>query len=64
LRISGGVMPGRHLLEHRLGDRGHLGGGGADVDVGLEEDLDDADARQRLALDVLDVVDARGELRS
>ena len=52
---------GRHLLQHRLRERGDLGGGGADVDAGLEEDLDDADAGQRLALDVLDVVDASME---
>ena len=31
-----------------------------DVDVGLEEDLDDGDAVQRLRLDVLDVVDRGG----
>ncbi len=47
----------RKLLQHRLGDGGHLSRGGADVDARLEVDLDDAHPRQRLALDVLDVVD-------
>ncbi len=52
---------GRHLLQHRLRDRGHLGGGGADVGAGLEEDLHDAHAGQRLAFDMLDIVDGEGE---
>jgi len=30
---------GRHLLDQRLRDRGDLGVGGADIDVGLEEYL-------------------------
>ncbi len=47
----------RHRLEQGLRDRGDLGVGGADVDVGLEEDLDDAEAVVGIGLDVLDVVD-------
>ena len=47
----------RHLLEQGLRDRGDLGVGGADVDVRLEEDLDDADAVIGICHDVLDVVD-------
>ena len=35
---------GRKLLEQRLRDRGDLGVRGPDIDIGLEEDLDDADA--------------------
>jgi hypothetical protein len=63
LRISGGVAPGGNLLEQRLRDRGDLGVGGADIDVGLEEDLDDAEAVIGIGDDVLDVVD-RGRQRA
>ena len=48
---------GRHLLDQGLRNRGDLGVGGADVDVGLEEDLDDAEAVVGIGLDMLDVVD-------
>ena len=51
----------RHLLEQRLRDRRHLGVGGADIDVRLEEDLDDADAVIGIGDDVLDVVDRGGQ---
>jgi len=39
--------------------RHNLRVGGGDVDAGLEEDLDDADAGVGVGLDVLDVVDRR-----
>ena len=52
---------GRHLLEQRLRDRRDLRVGGANVDVRLEEDLDDADAVVGVGLDVLDVVDGGGQ---
>ena len=69
-RHGGGVViqdqrrsdAGRHLLQHRLGDRGHLGGGGADIHIGMEEYLDDADAGQRLAFDMVDVVHRQRKL--
>ena len=48
---------GRQLLQDGLRDRGDLSLRGVDVDGRLEKDLDHADARQRLRLDVLDVVD-------
>ena len=51
----------RHLLEQRLRDRGDLGVGGADIDIGLEEDLDDAEAVIGVRDDVLDVVDRGGQ---
>ena len=47
----------RHLLDQGLRNRGDLGVGGADVDVRLEENLDDADAVIGIRGDVLDVVD-------
>src|SRR3546814_550441 len=50
---------GRERLEDRLRDRRHLRVGGGDVDAGLEENLDDAEADQRGRFDVLDVVDRR-----
>ncbi len=53
--------PGRKLLEHGLRNGGYLRLGGRHVGPGLEEDLDDAAAVQRLALDVLDVADCRGQ---
>ena len=49
----------RHLLQHGLRERSDLRGRGADIGAGLEEDLDDADARQGLALDMFDIVDGR-----
>ena len=52
---------GRQLLQQRLRDRGDLRVGGADVDIGLEEDLDDADAVIGVGDDMLDVVDGRGQ---
>ncbi len=51
----------RHLLEKRLGDRRHLRVGGADIDARLKEDLDDAEAVIGIGLDVLDVIDRRGQ---
>ncbi len=53
--------PRRHLLQHGLRDRGDLRLGCGHVGSGLEEDLDDAAAVERLALDVLDVADRGGE---
>jgi hypothetical protein len=38
----------------------HLSHGLADIDIGMEEDLDDSDAHQRLRLDVVDIVDRGG----
>ena len=52
---------GRHLLDHGLRGGGDLRLRGRHVGSGLEEDLDDAAAVQRLALDVLDVADCRGQ---
>ena len=49
----------RHLLDQRLRNRGDLGVGGADIDVGLEEDLDDTEAVIGIRDDMLDVVDRR-----
>ena len=51
----------RKLLEDGLRYRGHLRLRSIDVHVRLEVDLDDADARQRLRLDVLDIVDGCGQ---
>ena len=51
----------RKLLEDRLRYRGHLRLRSIDVHVRLEVDLDDADAGQRLRLDVLDIVDGCGQ---
>ncbi|OIQ72479.1 hypothetical protein GALL_458950 [mine drainage metagenome] len=51
--------PGGHLLDDRLRNRGDLGVGGADIGVGLKEDLDDADAVIGIRGDVLDIVDGR-----
>ena len=59
MRISGGVAPGGNCLIMRLRDRRHLRVGGADIDIGLEEDLDDAEAVIGIGDDVLDVVDRR-----
>ena len=59
--MSGGVGSRRQLAQLSLRDGGDLRDSVADVDVGLEEDLDDADAVQRLRLDVLDVVDGGGQ---
>src|SRR3546814_18578432 len=47
---------GRERLEDRLRDRRHLRVGGGDVDAGLEENLDDAEADQRGRFDVLDEI--------
>ena len=52
---------GRHRADRRLGDGGHLRGGGLDLGARLEEDLHHRHAGQRLALDVLDVVDGGGQ---
>ena len=51
----------RHRLDQGLRDRGDLGVGGADIDIGLEEDLDDAEAVIGIGRDVLDVVDRGGQ---
>jgi hypothetical protein len=47
----------RKLLEDGLRYRGHLRLRSIDVHIRLEVDLDDADAGQRLRLDLLDIVD-------
>jgi hypothetical protein len=39
-----------------------LRGRGSDIDAGAEEDFHDADARQRLAFDMIDIVDRRRQL--
>jgi hypothetical protein len=49
------------LPDDRLRDRRHLGVGGANIDIGLEEDLDDPDAGIGIGDDVLDVVDGGGQ---
>jgi hypothetical protein len=49
------------LLEQGLRDCGDLRVRGADVDIGLEEDLDDADAVIGVRNDVLDIVDRGGQ---
>ena len=49
----------RHRSDQGLRNRGDLRVGGADVDIGLEEDLDDAEAVIGIGFDVLDVVDGR-----
>ena len=59
--MNGGVVPGGICAEHGLRDGRHLRRRRLDVGARLEEDLDDRDARERLALDVLDVVDGGGE---
>ena len=59
--MNGGVVPGGICAHRGLRDRRDLRGRRLDVRAGLEEDLDDRDAGERLALDVLDVVDGRGE---
>jgi len=51
------------MLEQRLRDGGDLRVGRSDVDVGLEEDLDDAEAGIGIGNDMLDVVD-RGRQRA
>ena len=51
----------RQLLEHRLRNGRDLRIRGADVDVRLEEDLDDAVGVVGIGDDVLDVVDGRGQ---
>ena len=48
---------GRQLLDHGLRDRGDLRIRGADIDVRLEVDLDDADAVIGIGGDMLDVID-------
>ena len=57
-----GGDPRRHLLQHRLRHRGDLRGGGADIDSGAEEYLHDPDTVQRLAFDMVDIVDRRRQL--
>jgi hypothetical protein len=56
---EGRCRAGGQLLDDRLRDRGHLGVGGADIDIGLEEDLDDPDAVIRVGGNVFDIVDGR-----
>ncbi|MDQ1094491.1 hypothetical protein QE400_003904 [Xanthomonas sacchari] len=51
----------RQLPQHGLRDGGDLRVGGTDVYGGLEEDLDDAEALDRIGFDVLDVVYGGGE---
>ena len=52
---------GRQILEHGLRGGGGLRERRIDVDIGLEEHLDDAVARHRLRLHMLDVVDLRAQ---
>ncbi len=51
----------RRLPDQRLGNRRDLGVGGADIDIGLEEDLDDAEAGIGIRRDVFDVIDRGGQ---
>ena len=51
----------RQLLDHGLRDGGDLRIRGADIDVGLEENLDNADAVIGIGDDMLDVVDGGGQ---
>ena len=51
----------RHLLDQGLRNRGDLGVGGADIDVRLEEDLDDAEAVIGVGDDMFDIVDRGGQ---
>jgi hypothetical protein len=50
---------GRQLLEQGLRNRGDLCVGGGDIGRWVKEDLDDAEGRIRIRLDVLDVVHRR-----
>ena len=52
---------GRHDLQQRLTGCGDLGLGLGDLGSRLKVDPDDADAVERLTLDVLDVVDRCGQ---
>src|SRR5262249_11879930 len=52
---------GRHELQERLAGGRHLRLGLGDLGPGLEVDADDADAVERLAFDVLDVVNRGGQ---
>ena len=54
------IDAGRHDLQNRLARGRHLGDRGLDPGTGVKVDADDADAEERLALDVLDVVDRGG----
>ncbi|MEH2584734.1 hypothetical protein V1281_006629 [Nitrobacteraceae bacterium AZCC 2161] len=51
----------RQLLQQGLRDRGDLGVGGADIDIGLKEDLDDAEAGIGIRHNMFDVVDRGGQ---
>ena len=60
--MSGGVVPGGSDAQHGLRDRGDLRDSAVSMlRARLEEHLDHRHARERLRLDVLDVVDGRGE---
>ncbi len=52
--------PCRQRAQLHLADGAHLSHGLANIHVGMEEDLDDPDADQRLRLDVVDIVDRGG----
>ncbi len=64
--MSGGVVPGGICRTIVCEIAVTCAMRGLDVRARLEEDLDDRDARQRLRLDVLDVVDraSSGRARS
>ncbi len=51
----------RHLADRALRHRRHLRDGFFDLGLRLKEDFNDRDAGERLALDVVDVVDDGGE---
>ena len=61
LHDDGRLDARRHQGADEVGRRDDLADGEIDVDVGLEENLFDRDAGQRLALDVADVADARAD---
>ncbi len=58
---SGGVVPGGRPRSVTCTMRRHLGQRGLNIRFRPEEDLDHADAVDRLRLDVLDVVDRDGD---
>ena len=59
--MNGGLVPGGSCRSDALRDGGDLGDRRFDLRARLEEHLDHRDAAQRLRLDVLDVVDRRGQ---
>ena len=57
--MIGGCTPGGMICRIAWLTRVTCDDGGADVDAGVEVDLDDRHAVERLRLDLLDVVDVR-----